>query len=91
MYISSVGFKSITTNMVFDLNKDKRISFLSIFSSLTQGGILPDSVDEAVKKTIEINEELYKKYPLPEATQAPLRYEKTQEGGAESKNPNVPF
>ena len=44
--------------------KDKRISFQSIFSSLMKQDI-PLGVDDAVERTFKINDELYKKYPFP--------------------------
>ena len=44
--------------------KDKRISWLSIFSSLTQtSGV---DVDKAVDKAFDINRKLYQAYPFPQ-------------------------
>ena len=54
-------------------SKDRRISFLSIFSTLflnakSRGD---DDIDGAVIKAIEINDKLYKKYPFPEQQDTP--------------------
>jgi len=47
--------------------KDKRISFLSIFSSITQNKeVDATKIDEVVDEAIRITEKLYEKYPIIE-------------------------
>lgn len=48
--------------------KDKRISFLSLFSSISKNE--PDII-EATEKAIQVNERLYKEYPLISTTMQP--------------------
>jgi len=58
-------------------NKDKRISFLSILSSLMSNGSFQEDVNSCVEKAFEINEKIYVKYPFPMDTpsfaQKPVR------------------
>lgn len=61
-------------------NKDKRISWLSIFSSLTQTISVADLKREGLANTAklayELNEGLYKEYPLEENA---VKTEETEE------------
>lgn len=59
-----------------DPNKDKRISFLSLYSTLAP------IVEDAEKKAFELNERLYLKYPITMPSYKPSKFNSkpTKEG-----------